>query len=188
MDPVSSDGGAADHAPLSVAEVRARCLRTTRAGFEAEHPHPWLLCDLEVPASAPEASFSTAQFLDDALAPPRPGDSLQHAALEPRRYGFFALHKTPKNPWKDRILIGRATNNDVVVRHPSVSKVHARATQKDGAWTLADARSTNGTWVDGVRLPAGGAAPLGARSAVRLGSVACTLLTSGDVHDALTRR
>jgi len=39
-----------------------------------------------------------------------------------------------------------------VLRHPRVSKFHAFFITKAGDWSIADAGSTNGTTVNGVRL------------------------------------
>jgi hypothetical protein len=34
------------------------------------------------------------------------------------------VEKTDRNMWKSRISVGRATNNDLIIRHDSVSKLH----------------------------------------------------------------
>jgi hypothetical protein len=52
----------------------------------------------------------------------------------------------------ERVSIGRALNQDVVLRHPRVSKFHAFFITKANDWSIADAGSTNGTTVNGVRL------------------------------------
>jgi len=47
------------------------------------------------------------------------------------------------------ILVGRAASSDIVIDHASISKLHARIKRaRDGAYTIADAGSTNGTSVD----------------------------------------
>lgn len=48
--------------------------------------------------------------------------------------------------------IGRSPELEVVVDHPSVSRVHARVTEHDGAWVVRDLGSTNGTFVNGRRI------------------------------------
>lgn len=53
----------------------------------------------------------------------------------------------------DRISIGRATNNDIVLRDPTVSKFHAWFECDDeGQFYLADGHSTNGTRLNGNPL------------------------------------
>lgn len=55
---------------------------------------------------------------------------------------------------KDLITIGRAPDNDVVVNHPEVSRQHARLVRQGTAMVVEDLGSTNGTFVNGVRLSA----------------------------------
>lgn len=52
-----------------------------------------------------------------------------------------------------RVRLGRATENDVVLRgEPSVSRQHAELVCREGRWFLVDLGSSNGTFVEGVRL------------------------------------
>ena len=167
--------------------LRAECQGSALAAFEKAHPYPWLVRDLSA-ESLPEPSFATA-FLSEQDLKIGSSGLLQRIAQRPDGFGFYPLRKNPKNPWKDRIIIGRATNNDVVLRHTSVSKVHARATCRDGRWSLVDAKSTNGTSVDGVALtPAGDGAPLQSNTVVKLGGVVLTVLSSAELHRALGGR
>lgn len=59
----------------------------------------------------------------------------------------------PEGPLGDRVLIGRAMNKDIVLRHSSISKFHAYfETTETGEWSVADAGSKNGTTLNGKRL------------------------------------
>lgn len=51
-----------------------------------------------------------------------------------------------------RHTLGRADDNDLVLHHPEVSRHHARFEPAGSAWRLVDLGSTNGTWVNGVRV------------------------------------
>jgi ABC-type multidrug transport system ATPase subunit len=53
---------------------------------------------------------------------------------------------------KDRITIGRDASNDVVIDHPIVSKQHAEIIKQDGKVFLVDVGSTNGTFVNGIKV------------------------------------
>lgn len=53
---------------------------------------------------------------------------------------------------KERLLIGRRENCDIVLRFNNVSGQHARMTLEQGYWFLKDLGSRNGTKVDGVRI------------------------------------
>lgn len=56
----------------------------------------------------------------------------------------------------DRIKVGRDTSNDIVIRHPSVSKFHCTLLfGGNGELKIADTGSTNGTIVDGIRIEYG---------------------------------
>jgi ABC-type multidrug transport system ATPase subunit/pSer/pThr/pTyr-binding forkhead associated (FHA) protein len=53
---------------------------------------------------------------------------------------------------KDCITIGRDASNDVVIDHPVVSKRHAEIIKHDGKVILVDLGSTNGTFVNGIKV------------------------------------
>ena len=50
------------------------------------------------------------------------------------------------------ITIGRNEQNDVKYTHPSVSGYHAKAMVSDEVIELLDLQSTNGTFVNGIRI------------------------------------
>jgi hypothetical protein len=71
------------------------------------------------------------------------------------------LEKSDRNPWLGRISVGRAANNDVVIRHSSVSKLHAHFTSDarlsqagDAPMSvrITDVGSRNGTYLNGQAL------------------------------------
>lgn len=75
-------------------------------------------------------------------------------------------------PGGRRINVGRGTDNDLHLNHSSVSKVHA-ALKMDSEQTLlvADTGSTNGTHVNGQRIPYGEARPIADGDVVAFGEV-----------------
>jgi hypothetical protein len=52
----------------------------------------------------------------------------------------------------DELVIGRHPTCDVVLLDPAISRRHARLRFCDGNWVLQDLDSTNGTWVNEVRV------------------------------------
>jgi pSer/pThr/pTyr-binding forkhead associated (FHA) protein len=66
------------------------------------------------------------------------------------------------------ISVGRGAGNDVVVEHVALSKRHLEIRLWQGGAAVRDLGSTNGTFFEGRRLPAGEAVPLPYGSALRL--------------------
>jgi DNA-binding NtrC family response regulator len=61
----------------------------------------------------------------------------------------------PSQEWtfdKEEIRIGSMDDNDVVLGDDTVSRYHCRITQEDNGYVLLDQRSTNGTFVNKVRI------------------------------------
>jgi hypothetical protein len=52
------------------------------------------------------------------------------------------------------LLIGRGKDSDIVLLEQGVSREHARLQRGPQGWTLVDLGTTNGTFVNGKRLPA----------------------------------
>jgi pSer/pThr/pTyr-binding forkhead associated (FHA) protein len=65
--------------------------------------------------------------------------------------------------------IGQGSQNDIVLADDSVSTTHARLEYQAGAWRLTDLGSTNGTYIEGVRLAPDVPTPLHYGSTVRFG-------------------
>lgn len=82
-----------------------------------------------------------------AMMRPRAGEPL-----------IFMVEKgsATNNPFAMGITVGRVESNDIVVDDGSVSRFHAwlQHDERTKEWSLTDAESKNGTWVDGVQLQA----------------------------------
>lgn len=71
-----------------------------------------------------------------------------------------------------RLNVGRGTDNDLYLNHTSVSKVHAALKMDNfGNLLVADTGSTNGTHINGVRIPYGEARPISDGDVVAFGEV-----------------
>ena len=57
----------------------------------------------------------------------------------------FTLHQ-------DTTTIGRTAGNDLIVPDPTVSRFHARLVFHNGQWYLEDLNSSNGAFVNGIRI------------------------------------
>ena len=80
-----------------------------------------------------------------AMMRPRTGEPL-----------IFMVEKgsATNNPFAMGVTVGRVESNDIVVDDGSVSRFHAwlQRDERTKDWSLTDAESKNGTWVDGVQL------------------------------------
>jgi hypothetical protein len=65
------------------------------------------------------------------------------------------LGKSKRNPFEGLVTLGRARNNDIILSSATVSKLHAIFRYVDGQWFVQDKNSTNGVYIDGVRIPPG---------------------------------
>jgi hypothetical protein len=94
----------------------------------------------------------------------------------------FLLRKTDArpNPFEGGISIGRASVNDLVLPHRSISRFHAyfQHETQSARWALADAASRNGTQADGVPLKPNIPAVLGTAHRLRVGDLDLTFLSS----------
>ncbi|HYH64048.1 MAG TPA: FHA domain-containing protein [Urbifossiella sp.] len=73
------------------------------------------------------------------------------------------------------LVVGREPDRDVVVDEPSVSRTHARLEPRPaGVYRLTDLGSSNGTFVNGVRLQSG---PVHNGDRVQFGNVVFLFLT-----------
>lgn len=134
--------------------------------------------------------------------PSRPGRTLAtpiseiRDELPPSRYLVYPIRKTERSLIARFYSVGQTRNNDVVIRDVSVSKFHAFfQNDADGAFVLQDARSTNGTYVNGVIVPSQGHGdPVSVVSGdiIRFGTVELSFLSAVEflglvraiVHDA----
>lgn len=117
----------------------------------------------------------------DPGLPPRAGDEI----TGPMDIGILPLVRKPLsgNPF---VCIGRLDGNDVCLPDDTVSKLHAIVRDEHGQLSILDARSKNGTWIDGALAPARGegeALVLKRGQAVRFGSVTTTFLDAIGLYE-----
>lgn len=160
--------------------------RIDQETFENAHPGYYLVGIFPQAAAmtVPRRSFSTKQAIST--------DALSAAlASDPRLVGRF-LHKVAKsdrNPFRDRISLGRATNNDIVMNHPSVSKIHAHflgegleAPLGPSELRLQDSGSKNGTGINGRAVIKGPAVRVRSGDSLKFGDIQCELLDAASLH------
>ncbi|MCA8923321.1 MAG: FHA domain-containing protein [Planctomycetes bacterium] len=130
------------------------------ATFVSAHPYS-VLVELEEGAGADELA-------EDAEITHRLATrEVQRQAVSSREAAVFPL-RAPLGI----LEVGRASDCQLVVDHPALSKRHAKFTVVPGGVTLEDLGSTNGTYVQGRRLSPGEVARLEPESRVSFGRAA----------------
>jgi hypothetical protein len=79
-------------------------------------------------------------------APAKTNDTDRRAYLRDVRSGMTIPLTKPE------IIIGRADGNTITVKMPTVSKRNTRIVREDGVFKIEDLRSTNGTYLNGMRV------------------------------------
>jgi hypothetical protein len=100
----------------------------------------------------------------------------------------FEVHRVAKARWRpfpDRISIGRARNCDIVLRHASISKLHAHFRLDTGQVAILDNNSRNGTAVNDQALIPERRVFLQSGDRIRLGTMEGIFLGADGLYDYL---
>lgn len=100
----------------------------------------------------------------------------------------FPVRPGAKNTDPKRLSIGRDETSDVTIPLGTISKAHAWLTQSGEGWSVEDAGSTNGTWVDGRRVRDRSTTPLKDGCELRLGENLATFWLAESFRAALRKR
>jgi hypothetical protein len=151
--------------------------KQSRAEFVAGTPLRFLILDEGIYQSD-AVGFSTVLVASAAL---------HRGATAARNPTVMTIEKAPGNPYPDRISLGRTRNCDMVLRDPSVSKLHAHFTvaADTGALLLCDADSQNGTRRNGRVLVPNEPVPLQSGDILVFGTVSARLADAAALYDLL---
>jgi hypothetical protein len=131
-------------------------------------------------AKEPAARFATAGEFASALASASglglDADSKRSRAETESRRREIVLHLTSSDGrqypvYRGQVTIGRGTDNDIVLPVSQVSRQHATIHCDREACRIVDGGSTNGTFVNGFRLPAGTPCPIRPGDRLAIGPV-----------------
>ena len=92
------------------------------------------------------------------FVPPTKVSYLDQGPLLHLRKCILQAADDPSREWtfdKEEIRIGSMEDNDVVLHDDTVSRYHCRIVQDDTSWVVIDQRSTNGTFINKVRVREG---------------------------------
>jgi hypothetical protein len=136
-------------------DYAALAAHSSREQFIAASPHPFLL-SLGVfdgpPRPAPTLRSDNGAAFTEVIKAER-----KRVLASDGTWTVLPVKKVQPT-FPRMITVGRARNNDLVVPHPLVSKLHAYFSVVDGEFLLADAGSANGTRL-GSRLMAARGTP-----------------------------
>jgi FHA domain len=132
--------------------------------FARAHAHPWLLRE-------PTAWHPThPEGGETLLVPPAPVVPLEGSAL--------AIALEPVVRESPQITLGRSATCDLVIEEGTVSQLHLVFRREGEGWTVEDPGSTNGSWLDGVRLEKAEVRPLSEGARLQAAQVLFTFASS----------
>ena len=85
---------------------------------------------------------------------------------------------------KESVTVGRSSKSRLVIKEATISRTHCQIDYVNGLFYITDLGSTNGTFIDGVKLTPRVKTPFASSSHLRLGSVDCELLESFPSSDS----
>lgn len=169
-------------------EIIDQAKALTKSAFVAKYAHPWLLVENPKPKTSSPSGF-------DIISPSTSKEVMpvkMEAAtfLTPTvilgrldQFILFPLVKTDRNPWTERILVGRARNCDVILPVQSVSKVQCYFTKKGKQYQLTACQSSTSVRCDGkILVPETAPVDVVDGSQLILGTICLHLLESGTLH------
>ncbi len=147
----------------SVSDVLEARRRLPFPDFAAKYNAPVLVCRARGDVGDASGTFETTA--PGMILGARSEARLGHTS------SLFVVRKRAGSAFPDRIGIGRAKGTDVCISLPEISKYHAYFVfdAEQGTWSVADAGSSNGTFVDGRPVEANNLVALRSGCVVRLG-------------------
>lgn len=166
---------------MKLEELRRLSMRLEQADFALEHPWPQF-----VPVRIVEGELQDgrrgagATLIHDAVLD-------QAVSLKPNR--VVRVHKSSHSGGLAvrQYIVGRGAEADITLADYTISKLHARLTvdTRGRVERITDLQSTNGTWVDRKRLPAGGSARIESGQEVRFGRLELVYLDAKGLWEYL---
>ncbi len=136
-------GKASSIETLAVQDLVEELDRRGEEAFRHRHPHPFMVLRYSPPDETEEVDLQTVETqLSD----------FDHDGKQKPIIKAVPLIKSDRNAFKTKVTLGRAKNNDVVLRAAKISKIHAAFVVGKDEWQLMDMGSVNGTVVNGERL------------------------------------
>lgn len=162
----------------------------SRGAFRARHDLPCLV--LRWVAEGELGRGATPQATHLHTVPPSLAERIAAGSAVPDRRPVdrerIAILRRDPHRNAEIYTIGRDRGCEVFVNDYTVSSRHAQLQwmERIGRWMLRDVESTNGTWLNGQRLPPHERALLASTDVVQLGRMCFLFLVADDLHSYLT--
>ncbi len=122
--------------------------------------------------------------------PPQISFETVHEAIDfdpfAAEWGIASVKKREGNPYADRISIGRATNCDVVLRVPFISKVQAHILHSpDGSYLLRAHSAASPTTLNGKKMDTGSTRPLAVGDTISFGPMSFEFVDAARLYAVL---
>jgi FHA domain-containing protein len=127
-------------------ELTKELVARGEAAFRHRYNHPFLILTQEPPSDDEWVDPQTVETaVEDLIAKAEQVPALQ----------VVRITKSSRNVFGSKITIGRAKNNDIIIRASKISKLHAAfIPASKNTYKLVDMGSSNGTFINGVQLKA----------------------------------
>ena len=94
------------------------------------------------------------------------------------------LKTTPRHP---NVTVGRGDEEAIPINDATLSRVHLTLKRSASGWTVEDSNSSNGSWLDGMKLEPGRPYPLKDGAAIQGGRVYLTYFEPSGISGACSR-
>jgi hypothetical protein len=149
----------------------------TRAEFIAQHPGHYFI---KRPRAGARSAKEEGSFGFNTVAAKLDQDPFAD------EWRIVPVVKREGNPFPERLTVGRATNCDVILRVPFVSKVHAHVIHEpDGSFSIHDNNPSNRTFLKNRVLEAGATRKMAVGDAIAFGSLEFEFVDAGRLYDIL---
>ncbi len=133
---------------LSVSTLSKELKELGDSGFRRKYSHPFLFL-----VATDRFPGGTSEWLDPKTIQTMPDSASLAEKTLPSRKWAVPLLKSDRNVFSSKITVGRAKNNDIIIRAGKISKLHAAFLIEDNeSFGIKDMGSTNGTKVNHVLL------------------------------------
>jgi pSer/pThr/pTyr-binding forkhead associated (FHA) protein len=131
--------------------------------------------------SAPTQSGALPRFITESAE----HNTAQLSTPSRKRFELQQLKPGPAKPSANRISVGRARNCDIILRHASVSKVHAHFRLDGDYVAILDNSSRNGTAVNDEPLIPEQRTQVHSGDRIRLGTLVVILFDANGLYQFL---